>query len=82
MIRPPPRSTLFPYTPLFRSVGPGLCGLLAAGLHVLALRLGVRFIPAEGIWTQLLSLEPWTVGLGIPAGLVLGLLAAFLVPHS
>src|SRR5947209_16130072 len=28
MIRPPPRSTLFPYTTLFRSVGPG--GLLRA----------------------------------------------------
>jgi hypothetical protein len=71
---------LFWWGPIF--VGAGLCGLLGAGLHVLALRLGVRFIPAEGIWTQLLSLEPWTVGLGIPAGLVLGLLAAFLVPHS
>src|SRR5438874_6798989 len=26
MIRPPPRSTLFPYTTLFRSLRPGLAG--------------------------------------------------------
>src|SRR5688572_30969786 len=31
MIRRPPRSTLFPYTTLFRSVGPGLLRLLEAG---------------------------------------------------
>src|SRR5256885_8591581 len=30
MIRRPPRSTLFPYTTLFRSVGPGAA---ASGLH-------------------------------------------------
>src|SRR3712207_8836445 len=36
MIRRPPRSTLFPYTTLFRSLadgdGPGLCGRAGAGL--------------------------------------------------
>src|SRR2546428_7032124 len=30
MIRRPPRSTLFPYTTLFRSLAAGLLGLLAA----------------------------------------------------
>src|SRR5256886_9210375 len=30
MIRRPPRSTLFPYTPLFRSVGPSGCGKTSA----------------------------------------------------
>src|SRR5258708_18732452 len=34
MIRRPPRSTLFPYTTLFRSGRPlGLLGLLARGVH-------------------------------------------------
>src|SRR3712207_6956577 len=40
MIRRPPRSTLFPYTTLFRSVGPSGCGKstllrIAAGLEAL-----------------------------------------------
>ena len=37
MIRRPPRSTLFPYTTLFRSVGPGYGALddrLAAAVHI------------------------------------------------
>src|SRR3712207_8658011 len=33
MIRRPPRSTLFPYTTLFRSPGPRLRGLSALGGH-------------------------------------------------
>src|SRR5256885_9749086 len=33
MIRRPPRSTLFPYTTLFRSQGGGLKPLLIAALH-------------------------------------------------
>src|SRR5205085_5367578 len=33
MIRRPPRSTLFPYTTLFRSSGPGLARLLLATRH-------------------------------------------------
>src|SRR2546422_7183356 len=32
MIRRPPRSTLFPYTTLFRSVGPAMRELVAAAL--------------------------------------------------
>src|SRR3712207_7411652 len=42
MIRRPPRSTLFPYTTLFRSVSPAfLVALLALGL---ALAVGLRLI--------------------------------------
>src|SRR5258708_18141974 len=33
MIRRPPRSTLFPYTTLFRSLGHGLHGLVDPALH-------------------------------------------------
>src|SRR3712207_7710043 len=35
MIRRPPRSTLFPYTPLFRSIpdGPGLAPSIECGMH-------------------------------------------------
>src|SRR3712207_8634038 len=40
MIRRPPRSTLFPYTTLFRSVG--VVGPVAAGGREKALRRGVR----------------------------------------
>src|SRR5438034_5388915 len=42
MIRRPPRSTLFPYTTLFRSMGPdGLCGVVTSG-DVLAYQLADR----------------------------------------
>src|SRR5256885_12175214 len=41
MIRRPPRSPLFPYTPLFRSVGVELVGLPVA--TAAAARLGLRF---------------------------------------
>src|SRR5438445_9905055 len=42
MLRPPPRSTLFPYTTLFRSVAPadvGLVGLVDGGLLLAFLQL-------------------------------------------
>src|SRR5690349_24401474 len=43
MIRRPPRSTLFPYTTLFRSGGGGLAGLLRADLaEVRELPAGAR----------------------------------------
>src|SRR3712207_6955483 len=40
MIRRPPRSTLFPYTTLFRSVDVGAQQVAAAGLSVRAVRPG------------------------------------------
>src|SRR5256885_11909015 len=48
MIRRPPRSTLFPYTTLFRSVGILLDRSLAlgAGLRILAVRPGVLALRA------------------------------------
>ena len=42
MIRRPPRSTLFPYTTLFRSLWYGPFGLLAIGLLVLIYTLRRR----------------------------------------
>src|SRR2546427_9306404 len=53
MIRRPPRSTLFPYTTLFRSLGiafqtfiarPGFCGSLVAGdgEHILPVVIGTQ----------------------------------------
>src|SRR3712207_8928209 len=45
MIRRPPRSTLFPYTTLFRSLGAGL--LRGAGHHARALAAGAR--PVQGL---------------------------------
>src|SRR3712207_8517043 len=61
MIRRPPRSTLFPYTTLFRSAG-GLAGgssLLAAGADLSGrehLRRNARLVAATGITTSLLAL--------------------------
>jgi len=60
----------------------GWIGLLGAGAHLCALWLGMRFIPPDSIWTQIYTLAPWATGLGIPAGVMLGVLAAFLSPHS
>ena len=45
MIRRPPRSTLFPYTTLFRSIGLG-AGLSMAGVFSEALK-GAKDAPAE-----------------------------------
>lgn len=60
----------------------GWVGLLGAGVHLCALWLGMRFIPPDSVWTQIYTLAPWATGLGIPAGIILGLLAALLSPHS
>src|SRR3712207_7217051 len=58
MIRRPPRSTLFPYTTLFRSAGHGLAhehvceltitGVLLPAEHPLASRGSLRFADLEG----------------------------------
>src|SRR5688572_32770159 len=42
MVRPPPRSTLFPYTTLFRS-GAAVAEVLAAGGEVLGAEPALRF---------------------------------------
>ena len=60
----------------------GWVGLLGAGIYLCALWLGMRFIPPGSVWTQIYTLAPWATGLGIPAGVVLGELAALLSPHS
>ncbi len=61
------------------AVGAGLCG---AGLHLATLTLGMRFIPADTAWAQLLPLIPWAAGAGFPVGALLALLPVFLSPHS
>src|ERR1051326_5813488 len=48
MIRRPPRSTLFPYTTLFRSVGPVIWRAPRALDHPLARRLGAGLLMAAG----------------------------------
>ena len=60
----------------------GWVGLLGAGIHLCALWLGMRFIPPDSLWRQISALAPWATGLGIPGGVLLGLLAALLSPHS
>src|SRR3712207_7627907 len=55
MIRRPPRSTLFPYTTLFRSVDNTVMALAAYGEGVVAAglftRAAERHMPHAGIWT-------------------------------
>src|SRR3712207_7700824 len=58
MIRRPPRSTLFPYTTLFRSIALGALGSIAASYNLLA-------NPAT------YGLGKMVAGLMFPAGLVL-----------
>src|SRR2546430_4097775 len=64
MIRRPPRSTLFPYTTLFRSIGrvqdaveKGRRNLLA-GLHILSLAVAKRRVVTPTSIEQLVSFEP------------------------
>lgn len=59
-----------------------VAGLLSAGLHLAALILGTKFIPADTAWAQLLPMVPWAIGIGFPVGGVLALLAVVLSPHS
>src|SRR5256885_8372676 len=48
MIRRPPRSTLFPYTTLFRSVHSRLCGIKQGGITEWAIHAGER----HGNWSD------------------------------
>src|SRR5689334_23933100 len=70
MIRPPPRSTLFPYTTLFRSPGPawstadvytglvgGLCAVPGVDVH-------------EGRIDSILNWYDTMIGLGVQTGLL------------
>src|SRR5256885_10958424 len=60
MIRRPPRSTLFPYTTLFRSIAPGESGAPVAAKHTRAnhfrrFRTGVRSCRSEEHTSELQS---------------------------
>src|SRR3712207_8760256 len=67
MIRRPPRSTLFPYTTLFRSYEPGRPERVAVGL---TLALPVRFITeARWIADTLERLQPGADVLYVPNGI-------------
>src|SRR2546426_12380644 len=52
MIRPPPRSPLFPYTPLFRSAGVAAVAAPAAGVHELVVLFGVGLGAALVGWAS------------------------------
>src|SRR2546426_10318154 len=52
MIRPPPRSPLFPYTPLFRSAGVAAVAATAAGVHELVVLFGVGLGAALVGWAS------------------------------
>src|SRR2546422_11673591 len=61
MIRRPPRSTLFPYTTLFRSMGIGVWAMHLIGM--LAFRLPVK-VNYE-VWIPLVSVAPAVLASGI-----------------
>src|SRR3712207_8726802 len=69
MIRRPPRSTLFPYTTLFRSVPLGIIGLVVLGLIAYGL---LALVPLFG--------DIFFLGLGLPVVILGGILmTVFLV---
>src|SRR2546422_4299284 len=61
MIRRPPRSTLFPYTTLFRSMGIGVWAMHFIGM--LAFRLPVKV--NYDVWITLVSVAPAVLASGI-----------------
>src|SRR3712207_4466555 len=78
MIRRPPRSTLFPYTTLFRSHGMGAVPpLLVILVPSLLLFDDVLSGGASGLLTLL-----WLLPLGILATLPLGMIIGALVPNT
>src|SRR2546430_12318586 len=70
MIRRPPRSTLFPYTTLFRSVGPSAETMERAGDKALAkaelARVGVPLVPGTEGRTTLAEARAAAQELGYP----------------
>src|SRR5256885_10813628 len=72
MIRRPPRSTLFPYTTLFRSLVVGTAGTTGAGVIDPLPELG-RFCRSEALWFHVRS-EEHTSELQSPCNLVCRLL--------
>src|SRR5256885_11157562 len=70
MIRRPPRSTLFPYTTLFRSgrVGPGLLQEIPAGLGKVAELVHERPQLRPGGWRHRVAEVPAQPAQGAPGG--------------
>src|SRR3712207_8358388 len=56
MIRRPPRSTLFPYTTLFRSAGLLLLGQVGGSLELSALRTQGDAVRADALYSPILLL--------------------------
>src|SRR3712207_9439215 len=96
MIRRPPRSTLFPYTTLFRSVaagaliGPSVLGLVSNPLDgvgsQLLFNLGVALILFHGgVGISLRVISRTSVGIGmlvLPGVFITAFIVALAVPRS
>src|SRR3712207_5387387 len=84
MIRRPPRSTLFPYTTLFRSLGLRALYFLLAGMitRFAYLKLGLAavlaFVGVKLLLTHVVHLPVW-ISLGVIAGILGTALVASLV---
>lgn len=59
-----------------------LAGLAGAGLFALALHLGLRFLPPEARWGEVVHSVPWLTGVSFPIGALLGFLASLTRAHS
>lgn len=57
-------------------------GFLGAAAFVLVLWLGLRFVPQDPRWADVLKNRHWLTGVSIPLGTALGFLSALLRPHS
>src|SRR5437868_11028942 len=55
MLRRPPRSTLFPYTTLFRSILLVLCGHPESALHIVALAVVYVLVSMRGEWRRVVA---------------------------
>src|SRR5256885_10613212 len=74
MIRRPPRSTLFPYTTLFRSLGLGLSAILGFLVLFNAGHVALRWWALRAGWTHGMRSEEHTSELQSPCNLVCRLL--------
>src|SRR3712207_7529733 len=79
MIRRPPRSTLFPYTTLFRSQEPDLFWGVVNSMYIGNILLLIMSIPLVGVFVRILRVRPAILA---PITVMITLIGVYTVSNS